>query len=185
VIDPAALIARFGLAPLPVEGGLFRQWYRSADLLGSAHLPARYAGRVDDDGKPAGTAIVAMLTDEPDSFSAFHRLATDELWHFYLGDPLELVLLHPGGSSEHIVLGADVLGGEEVFAAVPRGSWLGARLVPGGRFALFGNTMAPGFTSGDFEGADVDELVAGWPHEQAVIHALYRACEPREMPRGL
>jgi uncharacterized protein len=178
------LIAHFSLEPLPLEGGMFRQWYRSSDLLGHG-LPARYESSTDPGGKPAGTAIVALLTDDPDSYSAWHRLRTDELWHFYLGDPIELVLLFDDGHSEHRVLGHDLRAGQLLFTAVPHGVWMAARVQPPGQWSLFGNTMAPGFTNADFEGADIDELLGRWPHESELIRALSRPDEPRHMPAGL
>jgi predicted cupin superfamily sugar epimerase len=166
-MDAAAVAARFGLAPLPTEGGYFRQYWR------------RPAGSA----RPDGTAIVALLTDEPAGFSQFHRLTIDEVWHFYLGDQAELVLLRSDGTSEHVRLGHDVAGGDEVVAVVPAGTWMAARTL--GRWSLVGNTMAPGFTSDCYEGADADELLAGWPGEEAAIVALTRPGSPRQMPPGL
>jgi uncharacterized protein len=171
------LVARFGLERLPVEGVLFRQTWRSADEL--------RLDRFGDEPKPAGTLIVGLLTDEPDSLSPMHRLRTDEVWHHYLGDPVELWLLHPGGRVQRVVLGPHVLDGDEVQVVVPAGVWMGARLVAGGEWALFGNTMAPGFTSADFEGGDPDVLVAGWPEAETVLRALHRPGEPPTMPPGL
>lgn len=183
--EPAELIRRFGLEPLPVEGGHFRQTWRSGDLLRVADLPARYDPARYDATKPAGTAIVALLTDEPDSFSAMHLLPTDEVWHYYLGDPLDLLLLWPGGRSEHVVLGPNVLGGHEVQVVVPAGTWMGARVAAGGRWTLFGTTLAPGFTSADFEAGGADELAAGWPDAAELVRTLTRPHAPRAMPPGL
>jgi predicted cupin superfamily sugar epimerase len=166
-MTPEEVAERFGLEPLPVEGGWFRQVWRSP--------PAAPA--------PDGTAIVAMLTAAPDGFSQFHCLAVDELWHFYLGDPLELVLLEPGGASRHIILGPDVLAGQEVLVVVPAGVWMAARTL--GTWSLFGNTMAPGFTSDAYSGAEPEALLAGWPHEAEAIVALTRPGSPTEMPPGL
>ena len=84
---------------------------------------------VDDkiglDGKPLCSAIVALLVDDLNVFSDMHRLPTDELWHFYLGDPIELLLLSPDGSDELVVLGHDVLAGQRVQTVVPAGTWMG------------------------------------------------------------
>jgi len=133
---------------------------------------------VDDkiglDGKPLCSAIVALLVDDPDVFSDMHRLPTDELWHFYLGDPIELLLLSPDGTDELIVLGHDVLAGQRVQAVVPAGTWMGARLRPGGDYGVYGNTMAPGFVLTDFEGANSDELIARWPRRAEMIRSLTR-----------
>ena len=109
------VIALLGLVPLPVEGGFFRQTYRSDDTITGNFLPARYTG-----DKTFGTAIYYLLTSEPDSFSALHRLPTDEVYHFYLGDPVEMLLLHPEGRSERVLLGHDVAGAQRVQHVVPR-----------------------------------------------------------------
>ena len=133
---------------------------------------------VDDkiglDGKPLCSATVALLVDDPDVFSDMHRLPTDELWHFYLGDPIELLLLSPDGIDELIILGHDVLAGQQVQTVVPSGTWMGARLRPGGEYGVYGNTMAPGFVLTDFEGASSDELIASWPQRAEMIRALTR-----------
>ena len=192
-LSAADVIATFGLEPLPVEGGLYRRWYCASDVL-RADAVSTNDTRADDTraddmpaddmraDKPAGTAIVAMITDEQQSFSALHQLKTDELWHFYVGDPLVLVLLEPGGTSRRVVLGHDIGVGQVPFAVAPRGCWFGADLAPGGSFAVFGCTMAPGFTPDDFRGGVLDELLAGWPHEADAIHRLHRVGEPLFMP---
>jgi hypothetical protein len=178
-ISTHALIEHFQLERLPTEGILFRQSYRSAETLNPGTLPERYRG-----DKPFGTCIVALLTDDPDSISSLHRLHSDEIWHFYLGDPIEMLLLHTDGSSEHVTLGHDVLNGQHVQFVVPRGAWMGAKLRAGGAWALFGNTMAPGFTSSDFENGARDDLIAQYPAERDAILALTRAHFEREMPEG-
>ena len=103
-----------------------------------------------------------------------HRLPTDEIWHFYLGDPIELLLLHPDGRDELVILGHDVLAGQRVQTVVAAGVYMGARLRPGGEFAVYGNTMAPGFVLTDFEGAGANELIAMWPQRAELIRALTR-----------
>ena len=120
----------------------------------------------------ASTAIIAMLTDDPQSFSDMHRLPTDEIWHFYLGDAIELLLLAPNGDGEVVILGQDVLQGERVQYVVPAGVWMGARVRPGGHYAVFGNTMAPGFSVDDFEAAVAADLIAQWPQHKKLIRAL-------------
>jgi uncharacterized protein len=159
-VTAADLIRRFELAPMETENITFRQTWVSA--------------ATGPDGKPLGTAIVALLTGDPDSFSDMHRLPTDETWHFYLGDPVELLLLHADGTDEVRVLGHDVLAGQHVQTTVPSGTWMGARVRPGGSFALFGNTMAPGFVPDDFEAGDAEELARRFPHRRALIEAMTR-----------
>ncbi len=158
------------LEPLPIEGGYYRQAYRSSEEIPAHSLPERYG----DERKPFGTGIYYLLTDAPNSFSAFHRLLTDELFHFYLGDPLEVTLLFPAGKSQQVLLGQDILHGQCLQLAVPAGVWQGSRVVPGGRFSLIGTTMAPGYTSGDFELGDRFDLLRQYPAESERIFLLTR-----------
>ena len=163
------IVELLGLEPLPVEGGLFRQTYMASDEIAAEALPARY-GR----SKPIGTAIYYLLTDEPDSFSALHRLPTDEIWHFYLGDPVELLLLYPDGNSEIVVLGQDLTADQHVQFVVPAGAWMGARLEEGGHFALMGTTMAPGYDDRDYDAGDAQELERQYPDRAVLIEELTR-----------
>lgn len=156
--------ALLGLEPMGAEQLSFRRYYASPDLL--------------PDGRPMATAIVCLLAAGPDAFSDFHRLPTDEIWHFHLGDPVELVLLSPDGSDTTVILGTDLRAGETPFAVVPAGCWMGARL-RSGDWAVFGCTMSPGFAPSDFEGAEPDQLIAGWPHRRADIVAMTRRDVPR------
>lgn len=156
--DVADLAERYGLAPLPVEGGLYRR---------------TWAGPPDAAGRPAGSAILILLSAVDGLFSAMHRLPVDEMWHFYRGDSVELLLLDPSGGTRVSVLGADL-----VQLTVPAGTWMGARVASGGRWALCGTTMAPGFVPADYEGGDADTLAARYPAEADRIRALCRADEP-------
>ncbi|CAL9512758.1 cupin domain-containing protein [Streptomyces sp. enrichment culture] len=158
-MTPDDLVAHYGMEPIPREGGRFRR---------------TWAGPERPDGRPEGTAIVALLTDGPDDFSALHRLPADEVWHFYLGDPLQLLLLAPDGSARTPVLGPDVLGGQHVQLTVDAGTWMGARVAQGGSWTLFGCTMAPGFTPEGYEHGDAAELAARHPDRADLIAALCR-----------
>lgn len=155
------LIAHYGLEPIPREGGRFRQ---------------TWAGPVRGDGRPEGTAIVALLTAEPDDHSALHRLPSAEVWHHYLGEPLQMLLLAPDGPSRIVVLGPDVLGGQFAQYVVPAGTWMGARVLGGGAGAwtLFGCTMAPGFTFEGYEHGDAEALAAAYPERAELIAELGR-----------
>jgi len=164
------VIQALGLQPLPTEGGLFRETYQSSEMIPPAGLPERYPR----EARLFGTAIFYLLTNQPDSFSALHCLPTDEIYHFYLGDPLELTLLYPDGESRQVILGQSILEGQRLQFSVPCGVWQGSRLVPGGEFALVGTTMAPGFTPTDYEGGRRDALLADYPGERARILALTR-----------
>lgn len=145
---------------LPQEDVLFTPTYESAGK--------------GADGKPLCNAMIAVVTASPGSFADMHRLPTDEIWHFYLGDPIELLLLHVDGRDELVVLGTDVLGGQQIQKVVPHGIWMGARLRPGGEYGVYGNTMAPGFVPSDFERGNAAELTGRWPHRAELIRALVR-----------
>lgn len=166
-LDREKIITQLGLKRHPFEGILFEQTYLSADWLTSDSLPPRY--RSD---KSAGTAIYYALTDAPDSFSVLHRLPTDEIYHFYLGDPVELLILFPEGESRKVILGQDILNDQFVQYIVPRDTWQGSRLVPGGSFALLGTTMAPAYTDDDFELGDREYLLAHYPDQAELIEGL-------------
>jgi uncharacterized protein len=153
----AALVERFAMERLPVEGTWFRQTWRG---------PQR------PDGRPEGTAIVGLYCNDPPSRSLFHRLNAAEVWHFYDGDPIRLVLLHPDGTTEEVVLGGEAAVGCRVQHVVPAGSWQAGELVPGGEWALFGCTMAPGFSEAAFEGGAVGALLGRYPEREEDIRRL-------------
>lgn len=165
------IIRLFNLKPLPAEGGLFAQTYVSDEIIPPEGLPIRYGGV----SKPFGTAIFYFLTSDPDSFSALHRLPTDEIYHFYLGDPVEMLLLYPDGSSRRVILGQDIMAGQSIQWIVPRGIWQGSRLLPGGEYALLGTTMAPGFTPEDYEEGERNLLLVQYPREVDLILRLTRS----------
>ena len=96
------------------------------------------------------------------------------MYHYYLGDPVEMLLLLPDGTSQVLVLGHDLEAGQAVQAVAPRGAWQGARLRPGGKFALLGTTMAPAFDPSDFELGQRDELLRQYPERAEMIRALTR-----------
>lgn len=160
------LIQLLKLKPLPLEGGYFRETYRSSDVLLAGTLPRRYT-----QAKSAGTAIYYLLT--PDTFSALHRLPTDEIYHFYLGDPVELLQLGPQGG-QVVTLGSDLQAGQQPQLMVPRGVWQGSSLLPGSRFALMGTTVAPGFDFSDFEAGERKVLVEQYPVFRDRIRRLTR-----------
>jgi hypothetical protein len=118
------------------------------------------------------TAIYYLL--EPGTFSEMHVLASDEIFHFYLGDPVEMLQLHPDGSSAVIVLGPDLQAGQHVQSVVPAGVWQGTRLLGEGKSALLGCTVTPGFDFADYRSASYEELVSKWPREAERIRLLTR-----------
>lgn len=163
------IIELYRLEPLLKEGGLFRRTYRSDELIPKNALPKRYS-----QDKAFGTAILYLYTSDPDSFSAMHRLPTDEIYHFYLGDPVEMLLLYPDKGIERVVLGRDIFNGQQIQYVVKRGVWQGSRLIEGGHFALVGTTMAPGFDEEDFCGGERAKLIEMYPSEEMLITKLTR-----------
>jgi predicted cupin superfamily sugar epimerase len=155
------------LEPHPCEGGFFRETYRSSCAIPASALSKEYSG-----GRSASTAIYYLLT--PDTFSEMHRLPTDEVFHFYLGDAVEMLQLHPHGRGEVIRLGSDLAAGERPQVLAPGGTWQGSRLVPGGKWALLGTTVAPGFDFADYTSGRRGELISAYPGFGELITALTR-----------
>lgn len=155
----AEIIAALQLEPLPREGGFFRRTYTSAATLA--------------DGRPMGTAIYFLIT--PEGFSALHLLKTDEVWHFHAGDPVGHVTLDPiRGAGSKTTLGSDLARGQRPQLIVPGGSWQGARLAPGGAWALLGCTMSPGWDACEFTLGERLALTARFPEWAADIRELTR-----------
>src|SRR5262245_21386844 len=138
------LIKLLHLQPHPKEGGYFRETYRADQVIAADALPSRY-GSVRADG----TAIYYLFT--PTTYSALHRLASDEIFHLYLGGPVRTLQLFPDGQGRTILLGSDLDAGQSPQVIVPRGIWQGSILEPGVPFALLGCTVAPGFDYADYE----------------------------------
>lgn len=155
------------LQPLLVEGGYFAETYRSKFKLSQRSLPSGYSAE-----RALSTAIYYMLT--PDRLSAMHRLKGDEVYHFYLGDPAEMLILKPDGTGETLLMGQDIVSGMRLQHVVPGGVWQGSRLALGGEFALLGTTMAPGFDPADFELGAREELSARYRAYAKLIAVLTR-----------
>ena len=162
MVTAEQIIKFFGMKPLPGEGGYYVETYRSKEKIPKASLPRRYTGERD-----FSTAIIYLLT--PDTFSAVHRIKSDEIYHFYLGGSVTMLQLHPDGSSEIITLGQDIMNGPHVQVTVPAGSWQGCLLNEGGRFALMGTTVAPGFGFRDFESGRREALLKQYPNQRNLI----------------
>jgi predicted cupin superfamily sugar epimerase len=155
-----ALKRILGLAPHPREGGWYVRTWESAELV-AAGVGARRTS----------TAIYYLL--EPGTFSEMHRLASDELFHHYLGGPVEMLQLFPDGSSARVLIGKDIEAGERPQVVVPRGIWQGSRLLSG-EFALLGCTVSPGFEFVDYEAGSFEALSVEWAAEAEMIAALTR-----------
>ena len=158
------VIALLGLEPLPREGGFFVETFRTA-----ATISVPRADRVVE--RNLASAIYFFLT--PETFSALHRLPGSEIYHFYQGDPVEMLMLD-GKLEKRIVLGPDVTAGMICQITVNGGAWHGSRLIEGGTWALMGTTMAPGFDSDDLELGDRVELSRAYPRHVEMIRALTR-----------
>jgi len=157
-----------GLVPHPREGGCFIRTYESGEMLPPAAFAAgRYSGQ-----RHTATAIYYLL--EPATFSEMHRLRSDEIFHFYAGDAVEMLQLRPDGSGTVVSIGNGLARGERPQVVVPRGVWQGSRLAPGGAWALLGCTVSPGFDYADYETGERVELCARWPAFAALIGELTR-----------
>ncbi len=182
--DAKYWIEKLRLEPHP-EGGYFRQTYRSDLMIPGEALPGFGGARA------ASTAIYFLL--EAETFSAFHRLRSDEMWHFYAGALLVVHVIDPSGSYSSILLGNDLEAGQQLQAVVRAGCWFGAEVGENPHFsqnrgkvghspdplspppyALVGCTVAPGFEFADFEMAKQEELTARYPQHVEVIRRLTR-----------
>jgi uncharacterized protein len=162
------IIERLKLVPLTIEGGHFLETYRAPLIVPAEALPGDYVG-----DRTVSTAIYYLLT--PDTFSAIHIIKSDEVFHFYAGDAVEMLQFWPDGSARVVIISNDLDSGHEPQLVVPAGVWQGCRLVRGGKWALMGCTVAPGFDYADFALADRAELVALHPAHAEMIEALTSA----------
>ncbi len=164
------LIKQLHMEKIPAEGAWFAATYRSEDSLAPDALPKRYGGVA----RAMGSAIYALVTVE--DFSAMHRLRTDEIWHYYSGNALEMLLLYPDGHGETVVLGPDVLHGQRPQVVVKAGVWQGARPLAhdAHSYTLFGDTLTPGFDYADFTSGYRDELQKAYPRYAGKIADLTR-----------
>ena len=154
-------VEHLGLARHP-EGGWFRETYRAAESF-AAGLPERFDG-----ARSFSTAIYYLL--ERGDLSRFHCIKSDEIWHFYAGEPLVVHVIDPNGCCGSMRLGSDPEQGEQFQAVVPAGCWFGAESL--GAYSLVGCTVAPGFDFRDFEMADGGLLLRDYPRHATLIRRL-------------
>lgn len=159
-------IERLNLSAHP-EGGYYRETYRAELSIPRDALPPQFSGP-----RLVSTAIYFLL--EGENFSAFHRLRSDELWHFYAGSPITVHVIEPDGACSEIQLGAAPEAGEVLQAAVKAGRWFASRVRDPKTFALAGCTVAPGFDFADFELGKRAELVRLYPQHRKLIESLTR-----------
>lgn len=156
------LIRILGLKPHP-EGGFYRETYWAAGKIPAGVLPSAFHG-----DRSFCTCIYFLLPSG--SCSRFHRIASDEIWHFYLGGPLELIQLGGEEEARRILLGPNLEQGEQLQCVVPAGCWFAAR--PLSSWSLVGCTVAPGFDFAEFELASREELLKVYPQARPLIEAL-------------
>lgn len=151
------------LKPHP-EGGFYKETYRSAERIARSRLPRRFKGP-----RSFSTAIYFLL--KKNQVSRFHKIQSDELWHFYSGGPLRIHFLFPDGTYAYEDLGCSK-NGASFQAVIPAGVWFGAELHATSRYALVGCTVAPGFDFMDFELGKRKQLIRKYPDQSAVILRL-------------
>ena len=156
-----SIIKKFELEPLPGEGGYFRRTYQSAL---KTSIASKDGGSVV---RSLGTAIFYLITRQ--EFSALHRISSDEIFHFYLGDPVEMLQISEEGQNRKIILGPQISTGQEVQVVVSARTWQGTRLASGGEYALLGTTVIPGFDFADFELGKRKDMIARFPHLEKEI----------------
>jgi uncharacterized protein len=164
--DAAYWIRKLYLEPHP-EGGYYRQTYKAAMVLPKESLLPTFTGP-----RPASTAIYFLL--EGENFSAFHRLRSDELWHFYQGETLLIHVIEADGRYFTIQLGTDTDAGDVFQDVVKAGCWFASEVKGGKAFALVGCTVAPGFDFEDFELAEREELMRSYSQHRGLVPRLTR-----------
>jgi predicted cupin superfamily sugar epimerase len=157
-------IEKLQLQPHP-EGGYYRQTYASDEQLKAAALPPRFGG-----DRFISTAIYFLL--EGKDYSAFHRIKSDELWHFYSGGGLHIYVIHPDGKGEVMLLGNDLANGYHFQQVVKARCWFASKPANENSFSLVGCTVAPGFDFADFEMAKEGELLMEYPQHEEWIRML-------------
>nr|WP_321235653.1 cupin domain-containing protein [uncultured Psychroserpens sp.] len=161
------LIQKLELQPHP-EGGYFKETYRSDDVISKTCLPDKFASE-----RNYCTGIYYLL--KSGDFSAFHKINQDEMWHFYLGDAIELHMISEEGVLTTVLIGNDILDGQVLQYVVPKNYWFAAKVIAPNSFALVGCTVAPGFDFKDFTLASRIALIEKFPQHSTIIKALTRA----------
>lgn len=160
------LVQQFNMLPHP-EGGYYKETYRSNEIINQEALPERFQG-----SRYFSTAIYFLL--EKGNFSAFHKIKSDECWHFYAGQSLLVYVLQPNGNLDIIRVGNNLEVGETFQYVVPANCWFASEPAPESDFSFVGCTVAPGFDFEDFELAKAAELVQLFPQHQPIIARLCR-----------
>ncbi len=147
------------------EGGYFGEIYRSTETVTKSALPKRYSGE-----RSFLTSIYFLITSK--DTSNFHRLKSDEIWHFYLGDPLSVHILHKKTGYSRVTLGKDPEQGQVFQAIIKKGYWFGATVDKPDSYSLVGCTVAPGFDFDDFELARREDLLNEFAEYKEIVAQL-------------
>ncbi|MDP2038984.1 MAG: cupin domain-containing protein [Ignavibacteria bacterium] len=162
MIEKAKVIAeRLSLQPHP-EGGYFKEVYRAEDKIEMVALPKRFSG-----DRNVCTSIYFILAGNDKSH--FHKIKSDEIWHFYSGSVLFLHQIDINGNYSRIKIGNDIVAGETPQAIIPHGNWFAAEVEDKNSFALVGCTVSPGFDFADFELAKQKDLCGKFPQHSDLI----------------
>jgi len=145
--------------------GFVRVSFISNKQIAPGGLPAPFV-----DGRPAGSALYFMVT--PDAPVRLHRIRNDQLYHYYLGDPIEVLMLHESGVTEHVVVGPDLRGRQCVQLLIPGNTFHTARVIGQRRWFLGASTEWPGVEQVDIEIGDVEALAAKYPDAAADLRAF-------------
>ncbi len=160
------LIDQFQMLPHP-EGGWYKENYRSAEQISANDLPERFS-----ESRPISTAIYFLM--EQGNFSAFHKIKSDECWHFYAGQTLLIYIIDNNGTLEIVKLGNNI-DNEACFQfVVPANCWFASRPANESLFSFVGCTVAPGFDFNDFKLAKATELIELYPNHTDIIKSLCR-----------
>jgi uncharacterized protein len=151
--------------------GFVRITYVSPQSIAAGGLPSPFG-----DGRPVGSALYFMVT--PTAPVRLHRIRNDQLYHYYLGDPLEVFLLRNDGTSELVIVGPDLRGGERIQLFIPGNTFHTARVMGRRRWFLGASTEWPGVVPADVEIGDVN---MNWPRS---IRGLPLTCAPSPSPSG-
>lgn len=149
------------------EGGYYRETYKSAQTIPHASLPSAFKG-----SRSFSTAIYFLL--QQGNFSAFHRIQSDECWHFYTGETLLIHVIDEQEKLYTVKLGNNILNGEVFQFVVPAGCWFASEPAPESSFCFVGCTVAPGFDFEDFELANRVDLIKQYPQHATIINRLTR-----------
>ena len=160
------LVQKYSMLPHP-EGGFYKETYRCIQTIPQQILSRRFAGE-----RNISTAIYFLL--EQGNFSGFHKIKSDECWHFYAGGPMNVYVIHINGHMETIKLGNDIGQSQTFQHVVPSGCWFASEPAPNSAFSFVGCTVAPGFDFDDFELAVASSLIKIYPQHKDIIKRLCR-----------